>query len=97
MSYVETSLKKTISGVLLLNSSLSVTLTWSCTWATGLKAAKGPALCGCTLSGLEAVALHTLTIGGNSISILFTCLIYLNAFIPHFHCLLFLFSVMISD
>lgn len=59
MPYMETSLEKTVSGVLLLNSSSSVTLTWCCTWATGLIAAKGLALCECALSGLEAVALHT--------------------------------------
>lgn len=62
MSYMATNLEKTISGILLLNCSLSVTLTWSCTWATGLIAAKGPSLCECALSELEPVALHTLTI-----------------------------------
>lgn len=62
MSYMETSLEKTIRGLLLLSSSLSVTLIWGCTQSTGLMAAKGPAPCEFVLSALEAVTLHTLTI-----------------------------------
>lgn len=62
MSYMETSLEKTIRGLLLLSSSLPVTLIWSCARATGLMAAKGPAPCEFVLSALEAVTLHTLTI-----------------------------------